>query len=525
MTLMLPAMLFSQDKRATKALEIFHDEIKSTFDLLQLPGLSVAVLKDGNVIYRQMEGYADLEKKIPISEKNMFQIASVTKTFTANLMMQYEEEKKASLEDYALDYRFINTYFGWPYNIDANAKVKHFLSHTSEDGPGKSFVYNGQRFNYIYGVFEKVGSYSADQDAYSSELQKRIFKPLGLKNTIAGFPKKRTDTLFNYIAKPYIFDKKSQRFYEDTFNYRWTKVFPATGVITTMDDLVKYAASYDKHSLISQESYAEITTPVTLTDGSKSPYGIGWFTEIFEGTPIYWHYGHADSYACLLVRVPSSGYTFLLMSNSNAPSEALRLGYGHIWQSSFVVSFLKAFVYHGKRSSALATEEMIARAYFYRYAENMFNKHVGEAMPLLAGVYKLNPQRFDQNDPSLIYLLTDINDKSLENPLARLIRSFNKAGHMQPYTLNDIAQYYQKNNRPEQAIRYLKKLADSKGFETWNLVFDACKALGDEYFKKGNTDLARTYYWRAVNYQRMNYGSDEDITKTINEMNKASLKK
>jgi len=525
----------------TNDLKLLSKELTSYRDILQIPGMAVAVVKDGRIVYRKVEGYANLEKKMPLTDGYMFQIASVTKTFTANLMMQYEQEHKASVEDYALNYRFINTYFGWPYNVDANTRIRHFLSHTSEDGPGNSFIYNGQRFNYIYGVFEAAGGHAPFTDGYSLELQKRIFEPLHMEHTIAGFPDTRKDTLFKHIATPYVYDKLQHAFKEDTVNYRWTQAFPATGILSTLGDLAKYTTSYDNNKLITAANYTKVTTPQTLTDGSKSPYGIGWFTEEFEGKKIHWHYGHADSYAALLVRVPETGYTFILLSNSGAPSDALRLGAGHIWQSPFVTSFLKQFIFTQKDQKyinwnkgfdgiprlyeqsraaerSLLIEEIVGQALFRRYSEKLYGTHTGESKQLMSLLYELKPERFDQYDPALIYLLTDLQDKLLETPLKKLIAAYESYGHIQPYVIMDIARYYERSGKPGEALRFYKLLADSKGFETWNEMIEACRKAGGLLLDSGKTKDGRTYYWKAVNSMKMNGYGDKAIMEVINMM-------
>ncbi len=525
-------------------LENFHKEVSTNKEILQIPGISIAVVKDGKIVYSQIEGYANLEKKIPLREDHMFQIASVTKTFTANLLMQYEQEHKASVNDYALNYRFINTYFGWPYNIDVNSKIWHFLSHTSEDGPGRSFVYNGQRFNYIYGVFEAAGGYAPFSDAYSLELEKRIFKPLDMERTIAGFPDSRKDPMFSKIATPYIYDQTRQAFKEDTVNYRWTKAFPSTGILSTIGDLVKYTNSYDDNKLITAANYTKITTPQVLSDGSVSPYGLGWFTEEFEGKKIHWHYGHADSYASLFIRVPESRYTFILLANSNAPSEALRLGSGRIWQSPFVISFLKHYIFSQKGRKSidwgsnltdipkryrqsneterhLMMEEIAGQSLFRYYADKLYHTHRGEAFRLIDLMYQLDPKRFDQYDPALIYLLTDLNDIKLDKPLKRLISAYESYGHIQPYVLMDIARYYEKSGKNDEALRFYKILADSKGFESWQETTEACKKTGQLLLNTDRFEEGRKYYWKAINYMKMNGYDDNAIQEIINIVNKS----
>jgi CubicO group peptidase (beta-lactamase class C family) len=74
---------------------------------------------------------------------HIFYLASLTKTFTAVMMMQCVQEKKISLDDYLLDYPFLSVGLSSDRLIDPNVKLKHVLSHTSEGKPGDTFVYSG----------------------------------------------------------------------------------------------------------------------------------------------------------------------------------------------------------------------------------------------------------------------------------------------------------------------------------------------------------------------------------------------
>lgn len=165
----------------------FKKDIKRYFIKLGLPGLSVCVVHKGNIVYRHVEGYADLSKKTPITANSLFPIASVTKGFTAVLMMKYAEEGKISLDDPLLKYPFFRLGYS-PASISPDVRLKHFLSQTSQSGPGLDFVYNGGRFNYIYGVFEKLSGQQTVPKAYFQELQRNILYPLHLSSTLPGLP-------------------------------------------------------------------------------------------------------------------------------------------------------------------------------------------------------------------------------------------------------------------------------------------------------------------------------------------------
>jgi CubicO group peptidase (beta-lactamase class C family) len=124
--------------------------------LLGLPGFVAGVVRDGKLSLVQADGFADLESRTPLRQDHIFYVASLTKTFTAVMLMQYVQEKKISLDDYVLDYPFLSVGFTSDRLIDPNVKLKHVLSHTSEGEPGDHFVYNGGRYNFVYGVFEKI---------------------------------------------------------------------------------------------------------------------------------------------------------------------------------------------------------------------------------------------------------------------------------------------------------------------------------------------------------------------------------
>lgn len=371
-----------------------------------------------------------------------------------------------------------------------------------------------------------MGHYAPNTEAYSQELKKRIFGPLNLEHTLTGFPKRRDDPVFAHIATPYVYDRQQARFVEDAANYQWTQAFPATGILTTIGDLAKYAASYDRPALISAASYTKVTTPQRLTDGSLSPYGLGWFTETFAGTTIHWHYGHADSYAALLVRVPESRFTFLFLSNSNAASDALRLGAGHIWQSPFVTLFLRDFVFAGKpRDEEVArqieTEHAIGVALFSHYAAKLYQSQ-DDAPAAIEALYRNEPERFDSYDPALIMLLSQIEGAHVPEALERLITAFERYAHPQPYVSTDLAKHFERRENHMRALHFYRQVADSTIFETWDIGIEACKRCGAYLMENQQVDEGRRYFWKAAQRLKNAGADDKAIQQVIDQMNAAA---
>src|SRR5262245_25325635 len=121
---------FSQDK-AQKI-----DELVQKYNELGLFNGVVLVAEDGNIVYSKGIGYADIENKIPKTANTKFRLASITKQFTATLVMQLVEKGKIKLDGKLLDYL--------PYyrkDIGEKVTIRQILSHTAGIG---NYTNNGQ---------------------------------------------------------------------------------------------------------------------------------------------------------------------------------------------------------------------------------------------------------------------------------------------------------------------------------------------------------------------------------------------
>ena len=182
--------------------DALRSNLRQSAGLLGLPGFVAGVVRDGKLSLIQAEGFADLESRTPMRQDHIFYLASLTKTFSAVMMMQYVQEKKISLDDYVLDYPFLSVGFTPDRLFDPNVKLKHVLSHTSEGKPGDNFVYNGGRYNFVYGVFEKFSGNTHHYQACAQEFHQRVEEPLGLTSTLAGYPADIKDPRIPRVATP-----------------------------------------------------------------------------------------------------------------------------------------------------------------------------------------------------------------------------------------------------------------------------------------------------------------------------------
>ena len=126
----------SQDKTR---LERFEKQVDVLRNLLHIPGMSAAVVKNQQVLWAKGFGFADLENRTPVTPETVFHLASITKTFAATLILQLVEQGKLDLDEpmsrYSGDFK------------DDSVKVKHILSHTSQGTPGERFQF--ERHGYF----------------------------------------------------------------------------------------------------------------------------------------------------------------------------------------------------------------------------------------------------------------------------------------------------------------------------------------------------------------------------------------
>lgn len=321
-------------------------QLEDLRELLMIPGMSAAVVKDQKLIWSRGFGFADYEKRIPATENTPYRIASLTKTFASTILMQFVEQGKISLDDsmskYSADFK------------DDSVKVRHILSHTSEGVPGAKYKYNGDRYAYLDAVIEKTTG-----KTFRELLNEIILTKLKMTDSVPGQdvleqPNKVKDssdakTLRRYenvlarLAKPYNLYGDSQIILSP---YPIKRITTAADFISTVVDLAKYDAAIDRHLFLKKQTQELAWTPTVSSDSQTLPYGLGWFTQNYQGVKLVWHNGQWSTFSALYLKVPERNLTFILLANSGALSTPFGLGSsGDVTKSPFALTFLKMFVF------------------------------------------------------------------------------------------------------------------------------------------------------------------------------------
>lgn len=284
---------------------------------------SVAVSKNGEIIYTKSIGFADLENKVKATEKSKYRIGSITKSFTTVLILKAVEENKLNLN------QTIDKWF--PEILNAkDITVKHLLSHRSgihnftndknyltwntqpktekelvdiiakggsDFNPDSKAEYSNSNFVLLTFILEKTFAKS-----YSDLLQEFIVKPLGLTNTYV-FGK--IDPV-NNECKSYSFAGTWKAETETDF----TIPLGAGAIISTPTDLTIFADALFNGKLVTNESLEIMKT-------IKEGYGIGLFQFPFHNSVGYGHTGGIDGFSSVYSHFADDKISYALISNGS----------------------------------------------------------------------------------------------------------------------------------------------------------------------------------------------------------------
>jgi CubicO group peptidase (beta-lactamase class C family) len=387
------AHLRSRTRAAAADYAPLGHQLDSVRSLLHIPGLAAAITVGNRIAWVTGLGAADLERHRPVTARTHFPIASITKTMAAVVLMQLVHEGKLSL-DAPVDSLIPGA------ALPPDVRAAHLLSHTSELGPGDEYLYSGARFNLLGHVVERVGA-----QPLADALETRIFDPVGMARTVA--PAGPLDPRTLDVATPYDFDATAATHFRPG-TPAVTAIQAATGVVSTAEDLARYAIALDQGRLLDAASTLTMTTPRRSTNGAVLPYAMGWFSQEYLGEPIRWHYGQEVSYASLLLWLPRRHMSLVVLANSATMSDAARLLDGNVAYSLVAQVFFRT-VARLSRPRELERDDRIATALAAVYLGEL-----DRADSVTRRAFADAPALAHAPDLGLLFLLTRLDDRTLD---------------------------------------------------------------------------------------------------------------
>lgn len=294
-----------------------------------IPGLSLAVVRDGKLLKAAGYGLANLESNSAATPETMYEIGSITKQFTAQAVMLLVQEGRLRLDD-ALDRHLEGLPAAW-----RGITLRQLLTHTSglKDWEGEGLLsfrreYTdaefmaamsafpldfppGDRWSYTNTAYPLLGMVVTRVSGmpYRDFVASRIFRPLGMTSTRFSLPLE----IVPHRAGGYV-DEHGRLGKGELLRPR--VVEPNGGILSSVLDLAKWSGAFGNDVLLNRESREAITTPVRLNDGSTFNAGLGIFMDIFRGHRLTVHNGStAGGFSSVFYHYPDDRLTVIVLCN------------------------------------------------------------------------------------------------------------------------------------------------------------------------------------------------------------------
>lgn len=302
-----------------------------------IPGMSLIIVKDGEIIFAKGFGYKDLEKQIPVTTDTQFAIGSSTKAFTALSVLMLQDEGKLSLDD---NPRKHLSYFKMK-DAETNEKItiRDLLSHSSGLGRTDLAMISGklnraeliqvageakpvaklrEKFGYQNIMFTTAGEIVAQvqKKPWEKFVPERIFQPLAMTNSTMSIKQmeKAKDFSFGY---EYNFDTKKAR----KLPFRSIdQVAPAGSINSSANDMAKWlkfilsGGMANGKRLVSAKGFEEWIKP-QMSVGGNTSYGLGWFLQDWKGLKVVQHGGNIDGFNAMVAAIPEKNLGFVMLTN------------------------------------------------------------------------------------------------------------------------------------------------------------------------------------------------------------------
>ena len=420
------------DEKVVKSIDSYIQKVQKEW---QLTGVAAAFSKGGEVFYSKAYGVKDMTSTEPIDVNTVFQIGSVSKSFTAAVMASLVDEGKVSWEDTVVnilpDFKM---YDPW---VTANMQVKDVMTHKSGLGgqvgtylpnlgydrddiyrmmaqikPTYSFrndyQYNNITFIIAAKIIEKVTG-----KTWEENVQERIFNPLGMTSTSMngeGYIATENKAVpHEYLYKDSI---AIRPLYGDDQALWWlTVIGPAGSINSNVGDMIKYAefhrlngVAQNGKQVISEKSAKYLHKGVTITsqdDNRTTLYGHCWFVEQNNRYRLYFHTGTTWGVSTLCFFVPElelSGIMFMNCEVGASPRYAIMRRLIDLMMGAPVGEFTDQFKDYSKESfeSYIASEKSAAEKAAAKEAEE---KASGKAVNLPAPKASAIVGRYVKDEP------------------------------------------------------------------------------------------------------------------------------
>ncbi len=296
------------------------------------PGAAVAVVQNGEVLFAGGYGSANLEHGVPITPESAFNVASVSKQFTAFAITLLADQGRLGLDD------DIATYVP-EFNVGQPVTIRQLLTHTSgmrdsygllglageRDGdlisqdviidlilkqrglnfePGTEYAYSNSGYDLLAEIVERVTG-----ESFRSWMQDSVFQPLQMSQTFVGddyrevIPSRATS--YGAVEGGY----REEVFLDDSYG--------SGGIYSTVGDLARWLSNYGTAELGGQAVLRQMRQRGVLANGDTLRYGLGLFVDTYRGQERIQHSGAVAGYRTFVAYYPEIDAAVVTLGNDS----------------------------------------------------------------------------------------------------------------------------------------------------------------------------------------------------------------
>lgn len=334
------------DKALQKQLEKIKEKTEELRTKLKVPGVGLAIIKDGKVVLSEGFGYRDVENQLPVDAQTTFAIGSASKAFATASMavlvdegsIAWDDKVKKHLPDFKLKDavateemtlldlmthrsglpRHDFSWIGSPLDRESLYQRMKFLDFN------QTFRGAWQYQNLMY----TTGGYLAGKVAgkpWEALVQEKILDPLDMTSTVLSH---NEFISMENLAHPYV--KKGEEVVKIPHE-RYDAIGPAGGVNSTITDMAKWVRMHlgdttlQGHDIISVGQKATMHAPLTTVSASRRfkelthrSYGLGWFVYYNRGHAVVEHGGNVSGFSALVYMLPDDNIGMVILTNMNS---------------------------------------------------------------------------------------------------------------------------------------------------------------------------------------------------------------
>ncbi len=297
------------------------------------PGMAIAVVRDGKVVYSGGYGYADPASRAAATPQTRFAIGSLSKQFAAVSVLSLVQHGKLSLNDKVATFfpklpnademtirELLNQTSGlhnypdtrehaWPLSgsVDPGAIIDVLATDKPDFAPGAHYAYSNSNYTVLAAIVQKVTGMP-----FAQYLQQSIFSPLGMSRSGYGYALQQTGDL----AVPYVAGKPAPKAVT-------LDLYAGAGaIVSTASDMALWDEALLGGSLLDAQGMNLLFTPGRPAD-AQSIYGMGFIVDTLDGHPYMWHNGYAPGAGgyCYNAIFPQQHLAVVILTNGDISSE------------------------------------------------------------------------------------------------------------------------------------------------------------------------------------------------------------